>query len=157
MSGASVQNGPTASDERIRNVLRREIDRAINIDRTLSRAELAEASGVNVHTIDSIKSTDTAKHRSIHASVAFSLAWAMGERAVNALLSVIAFGNARSLDEAEADCPLDSAVTAMGALSRFMGAAADRRIDHMEERDATEACDIIIAELMPFSSAGKRA
>lgn len=123
----------------------------------MTRAELAETSGVNVHTIDSIKSTDPAKHRSIHASIALSLAWALGERAVNAVLATIAYGNAQSLDDTDADCPRESAVTALGAMATFMAAAADGRIDHTEERPATEACDIIIAELMPFSSVGKRA
>lgn len=155
MSGSSARTALAASDERIRNALRREIDRALNIDRLTTRAALAADSGVNIHTIDSITSRDTAKHRRIAAEDALSLAWALGERAVNALLSVIAYGSARSVDDMVEDCPRDSAVTALGAMATFMAAAADGRIDHTEERPATEAVDLIIAELSPFSSAGR--
>lgn len=153
----SVRSALVASDERIRNALRREIDRAVNIDRDFTRAELAEISGVNIHTIDSITTRDVAKHRRIATEDALSLAYVIGERAVNALLAVISYKGARPADEVEEDCPLDSAVAAMSSLSVFMQAASDRRIDHTEERAATEAADLIIAELIPFSSAGKRA
>ena len=90
-------------------------------------------------------------------SGALSLAMVLGENAVNAILGVISYKGAVPLDNAPADCPLDSAVAVMSSLSVFMRAASDRRIDHTEERAATEAADLIIAEMVPFSSAGKRA
>lgn len=153
----SAQSSAVASDERIRNALRKEYQRAVNIDRSTTRAQLAADSGVCVHTIDGIMSQDKAKNRRVRAEDALSIAWALGERAVNSLLAVIAYKGAVPLDAEDSDCPLDSAVASMSALSVFMSAAADRRIDHTEERQATEAADLIIAELTPFSSAGKRA
>lgn len=157
MAASYVQSSPTASDERIRNTLRREIDRAINIDRSTTRPQLHTDSGVKLCQIDAIMSRDSGKHRRVAAEDALSLAWALGDRAVNALLAVIAYGSARSVNETVEDCPRESAVAALGALSTFMGAAADGRIDHTEERSATEAVDLIISELSPFSSAGRRA
>lgn len=153
----SVPSAPVASDERIRNELRKAYQRAVNIERSTTRAHLATDSGVGIHTLDSIMSQDKAKQRRIAAEDALSIAWALGERAVNALLSAIAYQGARSADEAEEDCPLDSAVTAMHQLTRFMDAAKDRRIDHVEAPGATEAVDMVIAELAPWSSAGKTA
>ena len=153
----SARTPLVVSDERIRNVLRREIDRAINVDRDTTRAQLEADSGVNIHTIDSITTRDAAKHRSIKIADAFSIAYVLGERTVNALLSTIAYKGAVPLDAEDADCPLDSAVASMSALSVFMSAAADRRIDHTEAAAATQAADMIIAEMIPFSSAGKQA
>lgn len=153
----SARTPLVVSDERIRNVLRREIDRAINVDRDTTRAQLAEDSGVNIHTIDSITTRDVAKHRRIAIEDAFSLAYVLGERTVNALLSTIAYRGAHPANEADEDCPLDSAVVAMHNLTRFMDAAKDRRIDHQEEPNATAAVDMVIAELTPWSSAGKSA
>lgn len=152
----SARTSPTASDERIRNVMRREISRAISIERSTTRAQLAEDSGVNIHNIDAILSQDRAKHRRVACEDALSLAWVLGERAVNALLAVIAYSRARPTSDVEEDCPLEAGCNSMDALGRFMRAAADRRIDHLEAPDATEAVDTIIAELAPFSSAGKR-
>lgn len=89
-------------------------------------------------------------------SAALSLAVVLGEPAVNAILGVIGYKGAVALDSAPIDCPLDSAVAAMAGLSVFMQAASDRRIDHVEEAAATQAADLIIAEMVPFSSAGRR-
>ncbi len=151
----NAREAPAVSDERIRNALRTEISRAITLDHSWTRTALADAAGVNLATIDGILTRDVAKHRRIKADAAFSLAWVLGERAVNALIAAIGFGGARPLD-ADEDCPLDSAVKASAALSVFLTAAADRRIDHVEERMATEAADMIVAELAPFTSAGRK-
>lgn len=89
-------------------------------------------------------------------SVALSIAVVLGTPAVAAIMATIGY-TATPTEEAEADCPLDSAVTAMHALSEFMGYAADRRINHVEKAPATAAADIIIAEFLPFSSQGAAA
>lgn len=89
-------------------------------------------------------------------SVALSIAVVIGKPAVSAIMATIGY-NASPSDESEMDCPLDSAVVAMQALSEFMGYARDRRIDHLEKAPATAAADVIIAEFLPFSSQGAAA
>lgn len=153
----SAQRTPVASDDRVRDVLHREYQRAVNIERRFTRDTLAQAAGINLNQLDAVVARDKSKQRRITVEDAFSLAWALGPDTVNALLGIIAYKGAVPLDAEDADCPLDSAVASMSALSVFMAAAADRRIDHREEPEATRAVDTIIAELIPFSSAGKQA
>jgi hypothetical protein len=153
----SVQSSPVISDARLREPIRRELDRAINIERRLTRGELAEASGVNIHTIDQLLSRSPEKQRRVALEDAASLAWVLGERAINAVLASFGFGGARPLDAEDSQQPMMIVANAMRHLSVIGKAAADGRIDHVEEPDTTEAADMIIAELAPLSSAGKRA
>lgn len=111
---------------------------------------LEQASGIKKRRIKSYRVDG--KEPSLSATL--SLALVLGPRALNPLLALIGYV-ARPLDEEVADCPLDSGVTAMGALHTFMRAASDKRIDHVEAPGATEAADLIIAEMLPFSSVGQ--
>ncbi|MBB4616938.1 hypothetical protein [Sphingomonas abaci] len=113
---------------------------------------LGEASGYKPRRIKAYRVED----KEPPLSVALSIAVVLGQPAVQAILATIGYTGTPT-EEADADCPLDSAVNAMQALGVFMGFAADKRIDHTEEAPATEAIDIIIAELMPFSSQGRAA
>lgn len=149
----SVPSDPTVSDERIRNALRFHIDKAINVRRTTTRAQLAADSGVNIYTIDAILSRDAAKKRRVAMEDGFSLAHALGEDAVSSLLSLIGYA-ARPLDEATTMQPMLIAATTMQHLSTIATAAADGRFDHIEMPSCREAADIIIATVLPLSSAG---
>ncbi|MGE4321949.1 MAG: hypothetical protein AB7E60_02845 [Sphingobium sp.] len=150
----TVRNEPIVSDETIRGTMRRQINQAINIaPRRFTRQTLAQESGVNVHTIDSILSRDEAKHRRIALADALSIASVLGERAVNAILADIGFV-ARPLDEAGDACPMQMTATAMQHLSVIATAAADGRIDHVERPVVQEAADMLIATVLPVSSHG---
>lgn len=148
---------PIVSDERLRNVLRRQIDRAINIDHDFTRQTLSDDSGVSVAGIDSILTHDVAKQRRLKMEDAFSLAFVLGDRAVNALLGTIHYTGAhRASDPAQPDL---SHIVCDGLrdFSIIAAALADGRIDHTEERPTTEAADHLIATVMPLSSAGRAA
>lgn len=151
----SAGRSPTVSDERIRNVLRRELHRAINIDRRFTRSELEEQSGVTVHQIDQILSRDVAKKRRVTMEDAFSLAEALGDRCIQALIGTLGYVG-RPRDEPDPRRPMMVVANCMGHLSTIAQAAADDNIDHVEEPDTTEAADMIIVELTPLSSLGKR-
>ncbi len=156
MTTTSVRTPPTLPDERIRNTLRREIDRAINLDRSTTRAQLAVDSGVNIHSIDAILTHDKAKHRRIASEDALSLVWALGDRAVQAYVALIGY-SARRHDEPDDQQPMMIAASAMAHLSTIATAAADGRIDHTEAPLCREAADCLIATVLPLSSAGVRA
>ncbi|NII59819.1 hypothetical protein [Sphingomonas aerolata] len=151
----SAQTGPIVSDERIRDTLRRQIERAYNVDRSFSRATLSSESGVSVHTLDQIMSRNPEKKRRVTMEDAFSIAQLLGDRAVSALLATIGY-TARRMDEPDALQPMLIAATAMAHLSTIATAAADGRIDHTEQPGCQEAADMIIATVLPMSSAGRQ-
>lgn len=151
----SAQTGSLTSDERIRNVLRRHIQKAYDV-RSFTRATLADESGVSVHQIDQIVSRDAAKQRRVAAEDALNLAYTLGDAAVNAVLAEIRY-TARRTDDAAMLAPMLIAATAMQGLSVIASAAADGRIDHMEEPLCRDAADLIIATVKPLSSLGDRA
>lgn len=153
MPNDSAQSSAIVSDERVRNALRLQIATAYNVTRTTTRAELAQASGVNVHTIDQIMSDDRAKHRRICFGDAMSIAFVLGPRAVNALLGLIGWVG-RPQDEANALNPMTIAAESMQHLAIIAAAAADGRIDHTEELPTQRAADALIATVLPLSSAG---
>ena len=154
-SSNTAQSEPIVSDATIRETLRRQIHRAINMPpRPFTRPTLAKESGVNVHTIDAMLSRDAAKHRRVALADAFSIAAVLGEDAVNALLADIGYGGAKALDEAEEAHPMHDMVTAVGALNVFAQAAVDDRIDHTEAEAVRDASDLLIATFLPYSSHG---
>ncbi len=153
--GNSAQTDAIVSDARVRDTLRRQIDRAYNVDRSFTRATLASESGVSVHTIDQIMSRSPEKHRRVAMEDAFSIASVLGERAVNSLLALIGYAG-RRLDDPDAMQPMLIAATAMAHLSTIATAAADGRIDHTEQPGCQEAADMIIATVLPMSSAARQ-
>jgi hypothetical protein len=148
----SVREEPIVSDARIRDVMRRLVDSAVNIERVTTRQGLANDSGVNIHTIDALLSRDEAKHRPIRLEVALSLAAAIGERAVNSLVGVIGYA-AAPLDGEDELRPMQLVADMMQPLATIAAAAADGRFDHTELPACTEAADLIIATILPLSSA----
>ena len=147
----NAQSSPIVSDERVRDVLRRHIGTAINVERTLTRQQVAEDSGVNVHTIDAITSRDPGKNRRICFGDAMSIAYVIGPRAVNALLALIGWVG-KSLDEPDQVNPMTIAAESMQHLAVIAAAAADGRIDHTEQSSTQHAADLLIATVMPLSS-----
>jgi hypothetical protein len=150
----SAQSGSITSDERIRNVLSRHIRKAYDT-RSFTRASLAEESGVSVHQIDQIVSHDPARQRRVAAEDMLNLAYTLGDGAVNAVLAEISYTARRSSD-VDMLAPMMIAATAMQGLSVIASAAADGRIDHMEQPSCRDAADLIIATVKPLSSLGER-
>lgn len=87
-------------------------------------------------------------------SAALSLAVVLGPKALNLILSTIGYAG-RPLDEADDIQPMQIAADGMQHLAIIARAAADGRIDHTEERETTEAADMLIATVLPLSSHGK--
>lgn len=151
----SVQSSPVVSDAMLREPLRLELDRAINIERRYTRKQLAETSGVNIHTIDATLSRDPAKQRRVALEDAVSLAWVLGERAINAVLSLIGF--VASPVDGDAVSPAQIVAEGLSDFAVIATAAADGRFDHVESPRVREAADHLIATLVPISSHGERA
>lgn len=146
---SSVQSEGVTSDTKIRDVLRRQIQRAYD-KRLFTRAQLEAESGVNVHTIDTIVSRDPAKHRRIAAEDALNLAYTLGEDAVTAVVGTIFFtarrANASGIEVSQIVAQI------LPHVSTIAKAASDGRIDHLEQPDCTNAADQIIATMIPLSS-----
>lgn len=113
---------------------------------------LQEASGVPARTIKSYR----IEGKEPSLSNALSLAMVLGGSSLNAILSTIGYV-ARPLDEADAIAPSKIVADGLAAFSVIATAAADGRIDHIEEPMCREAADQIIATVLPLSSAGAAA
>jgi hypothetical protein len=153
----SVSNSPLVSDAKLRGVLHGQMHKAMKVQHRFTRTSLSAESGVNVHNMDQINASQGEKHRRVALEDALSIAVVLGEGAVNALLATIGYGGAKPLDEPDAMQPVQIAMIAMQQVGRIAKAAADNRIDHIEEPDTTEAADILIATVLPLSSAGRAA
>lgn len=114
--------------------------------------QLDQLSGVPARTIKSYRVDG--KEPSL--SNALSLAVVLGPRALNALLAIIGYV-ARPLDEADEPNVALLVATGLTHFSTIATAAADGRIDHLEEPRCREAADQLIATVMPLSSAGAAA
>jgi DNA-binding XRE family transcriptional regulator len=115
-------------------------------------ADLAAASGVNARAIKSYR----VEGKEPSLSAALSLACVLGPKALNPVLSLIGYV-AKPLDEPDAIQPMQIVADAMGSLATISRAAADNRIDHTEEPETTAAADMLIATVLPLSSAGRAA
>lgn len=139
------------SDERIRNVLRSCIRRAIHIERTHTREELAEEARINVSQIDAVMSRDKSKHRRVAAEDMLSLAFVLGGPTVNALVKLLGYGGATPLDEPASVSAADLVAESLHDLSVI---AADAIDGHIDQASSRSAADDLIERLTPFSSAG---
>jgi hypothetical protein len=151
-----VQSSPVVSDERLRDILRKDLHRAFNVDHTFTRKSLAEDSGVNIYQIDQIMSRDAGKKRRVAIEDAFSLALSLGDRTIGKLIAALGYVG-QPADEVVHSQPMQIVANGMKHFAIIANAAADNRIDHTEERITTEAADALIAEILPLSSAGKSA
>ena len=154
---AAAQDAPMLSDARVRDTLRTLLHRTIHVERLLSRTEIAEQSGVNVHTIDALLSRDPAKHRTIGAAVCLSIAVVLGCRAVNSVLALVGYGGAEPLDETSALKPGEVVAKCAEEFAVIAGAAASGRFDHTTQPAVQAAADMLIATVLPLSSAGEAA
>lgn len=119
---------------------------------TWTDAQLEEASGVPARTIKAYR----VEGKEPSLSNALSLAVVLGAPALNQVLALIGYV-ARPLEEAD---PVNvNAIVATGLkhFSTIATAAADGRIDHLEAPLCRDAADMIIATIMPLSSAGDAA
>ena len=153
--GNSVQDQLVVSDDDVRDAVRSALHTAINVERQTTRAKVAADSGVNIHTIDAWLSRNVEKRRPISFAQALSVMHALGPRAVNSLLALIGYSGARLEGEDELQ-PMQIVADALGHLGTIGQAAADGRIDHTEEPGTTVAADMLIATVLPLSSAGRR-
>lgn len=115
-------------------------------------AKLEQLSGIPARTIQSYRIDG--KEPSL--SNALSLAVVLGPRALNALLALIGYV-ARPLDEADELNVNALVATGLTHFSTIATACADGRIDHLEAPQCREAADLIIATVMPLSSAANAA
>lgn len=112
---------------------------------------LSAASGIPARTIKSYR----VEGKEPSLSNAMSLAVVLGSGAINSMLAVIGY-HARPLDEGSF-CVNSAVATGLQHFSTIALAAADGRIDHLEAPKCREAADMIIATVMPLSSAGDAA
>lgn len=111
---------------------------------------LSAASGVPARTIKSYR----VEGKEPCLTNALSLGCVLGPAAINGLLSIIGYGGAKPLDETDEHNPGEIVATVMRNLGVIATAAADGRFDHIEQPSVRDASDMIIAELLPHSSAG---
>jgi len=89
-------------------------------------------------------------------SAALSIGLVLGKPAVNAVLSLIGYGGAAPLDEADEVSPSQIVADGLADFTIIANAAADGRFDHTERPRVRDAADHLIATLVPISSHGDR-
>jgi hypothetical protein len=112
--------------------------------------QLGSATGLNPRRIKSYR----VEGKEPSLSAALSLCAVLGPRALNPLLAVIGYVGS-PLDEPDQIQPMQIVADAIGHLGVISQAAADNRIDHTEKPRTTEAADMLIATVLPLSSAGR--
>lgn len=147
---ASVDKVALCSHDRVCSVMS-SILRGAKL-RGFTDEQLEELSGVSARSIKSYR----VEAREPSLSAALSIGCALGSWALNAILAEIGYC-ARPLDEADELHAGEVVAKGMAHLSVIANAAADGRIDHLEQGDCQKAADEIIATVLPLSSAGKAA
>jgi len=156
-SSNSAEEGGIVSRNRVIETLRPILRTAVVIERRFTAEQLAELSGVKTRAIRSYMAQDEGEAREPSLSSALSLAVVLGPAAVNSILSIIGYGGAKALDDADEPQPMQDVAKVMGSFNTFVQAAADGRIDHTERAPVKQASDVIIATLLPYSSHGEAA
>jgi transcriptional regulator with XRE-family HTH domain len=148
----SVQDAPIVSHDRVVDAVRAQLHAAIVVQRRFTVQQLHEHSGVAKTTIESYMRNDGAKEPSL--SRALSLAAVLGPCAVQSIVGLIGY-SATPNEDPDALQPMQIVADALGHLGVIGQAAADGRIDHTEQPRTTEAADMLIATVLPLSSAGR--
>ncbi|TVV75569.1 hypothetical protein [Sphingomonas solaris] len=148
-SEPSADEASIVGRDRVRHVMQGVL-RAANRDWTDEALEAA--SGIKARAIKAYR----VEGKEMPLSAALSLAVVLGARALNPLLATIGYV-ARPLDEAEQLHPMQIVADSLRHFSTIASAASDGRIDHTEQPSCQEAADMIIATVLPLSSAGKAA
>jgi hypothetical protein len=145
----SADDGGIVGHDRVRNVLQG-ILRAAQTSWT--DASLEGACGVKARAIKSYR----VEGKMPPLPDALSLCVVLGEPALNAILATIGY-IATPLDEPDVLQPMQIVADGLAQFAVISAAAADNRIDHTEERSVTAAADMLIATVLPLSSAGRAA
>jgi len=153
----AAQQSSIVSRDRVIDLVRPMLRNATVVSRRFTVEQIAELSGVPLRTVRSYMANDPGEVREPTLSNALSIACILGPIAVNGALSLIGYGGAKPLDELDARQPIQMLIRGAQGWATITRCAADNRIDHVEEPDMTAAADMLIAELIPFSSAGQAA
>lgn len=154
--GTNARTSPVVSDERLRNAMRLQLDRIINIERSKTRSQLASETGVNISQIDAILHSDPGKKRRLKSEDMFSLLWGMDEQAVNAVLAIMAYGGAERLTNPSSAGDMERVADAICEVGIVAGAVArgNGRVRHGDDKTVRQAADKAIRDMLPFSSFG---
>jgi hypothetical protein len=150
----SASETSIVSADRIIDTMRRLLKQEITVARRFTIEQVSAESGVSIRLLRCWMSNDESENREPKLAAALSVAVVLGRRAVNAILATIGYAGT-PLDEEQAAGPALVAAEMMGEVARFAKLAADNRIDHVEEPEATEAADNVIDLALPFSSRAK--
>lgn len=150
----SASDGPLVSADRAIETMRRILHHEVKVARRFTLEQLSAESGVSVRLLRCWISDDDDENREPKLSAALSVAVVLGRRAVNSILATVGYV-AAPLDDQDATGPAMVAADMMGEVARFARFAADNRIDHVEEPDATRAADNVIDLALPYSSRAK--
>lgn len=146
----SVSEASIVTPDRVRFVVQAAL-RAAQAD-GWTDPQLEQLSGVCARTIKSYR----VEGKEPSLSNALSLAVVIGPKALNPVLALIGYV-AQPLDEADSFNAHRAIATGLEHFSTIAAAAADGRIDHLEAPKCREAADMIIATVMPLSSAADAA
>lgn len=151
----SVRTSQIVADDRVKDAVQRLLYSAVHVEKRFTAGQIATESGVSKGSIDAYLSIRPEAQRQPSLAAALSIAVVLGERAVNSILALIGYGGAHPLDEPHK--PNLATITAhlISGVSVIANAAADLQIDHHEEEPVREAADMIIAEVLPFSSSAR--
>ena len=105
-SSNSAEEGGIVSRNRVIETLRPILRAAVVIERRFTAEQLAELSGVKTRAIRSYMAQDEGEAREPSLSSALSLAVVLGPAAVNSILSIIGYGGAKALDDADEPQPM---------------------------------------------------
>lgn len=153
----AAQQTSLVSRDRVIDVVRPVLRNATVVSKRFSVEQIAELSGVPLRTVRSYMANDASEVREPTLSNALSIACVLGPVAVNGVLALIGYGGAAPLEEGDARQPIQMLIRGAQGWATITRCAADNRIDHIEEPDMTAAADMLIAELVPYSSAGRAA
>ena len=145
---SSVSDEDLGGDDRVAEALAGVLRRAQR--EGLADEQLERLSGVKATRIKSYR----LRTRNPSLGAGLRISAAIGEWAVNAVLHPIGFSGA-SLGEAGELRPMQIVADTLRELGVIGQAAADGRIDHIERPVCRQAADIIIATVLPLSSAGE--
>ena len=152
----SARTQPLVSDDRVKQTMQRLLYAAVHVEKRFSAVQIAQEAGVSYNTVSSYMTLREDAQRQPSLGAALSIAVVLGERGVNTILALIGYGGATPLDEVDAPRPSVAVADALSRLAVLASASAENgRIDPSHEGMCRDAADIIITDILPFSSAGR--
>lgn len=144
----SVSDDEFSGDDRVAEELANALRRA-QMD-GVTDEQLERRTGIKASRIKSYR----LRTRGPSLGAGLVLAAALGEWAINLVLHPVQY-QGTPLDGGTEIKPMQIVADALNQLGVIGQAAADGRIDHLERPACQEAADMIIATVLPLSSAGK--